>query len=180
MAVVLINTSGSAITANIAGTGAKMCIGLEITDAAADGNGVLLKALVNTDPRPDATAMLDTSWMCWFEEQAGWSSMGFNDAGWVKPKIIDDYDPEPLGLCKYIYPGVFWFRKKFNSVSSGLLDVKFIKESNLLPVKNEIFTLQGRKVTHEEIRMMKANTILIQKTLFKNGGMKTQKICVTR
>ena len=180
MAVVLINTSGSAITANIAGTGAKMCIGLEITDAAADGNGVLLKALVNTDPRPDATAMLDTSWMCWFEEQAGWSSMGFNDAGWVKPKIIDDYDPEPLGLCKYIYPGVFWFRKKFNSAASGLINVNLIKDAKFMPVRIELFTLQGRKLTNAEIRRLDANTLILQKTVFKNGEVQTKKICVTR
>lgn len=157
---------------NFTGTGSTMCIGLEIADAAADGNGVLIKAILNTTSNPSTTDMLDTTWTCWFDEQSGWSTMGFNDDHWVHPTVIKAYDPKPLGKCEFIYPGEFWFRKVFTSGAAGIVQVPRFNRREHTVTSVELYTIDGRRMdaaTAQRRLGRMPNALILRKARYKDG-----------
>jgi hypothetical protein len=143
---------------------------IKVTDAAGDGNGVLIKAYLADSPT-DKRALLDTTWKCWFAEQAGWKTAGFDDANWINPGVIDAAD-RTASQVPFIYPNTFWYRKTFTSKEATRV-IANIRQGRVLldgAIKaHEYYTLRGRKVIRSDLAHRTGAGVIVERQLLKDG-----------
>jgi O-glycosyl hydrolase len=157
-------------------SGTTHCIGYEIADASADGNGVLFKGGIS---RTGSPLTVDTTWLCNQDTTAGWSSTAYTDtSSWIHPDTINAYDPSG-GAGHFIYPGQFWFRKKFTTAEStqilGAIG-RLVARDRVMAVG--YFTIDGKKLGSDRQAMQHCKTLLIRRTLYASGRKVDAKIVV--
>lgn len=150
---------------------------IEAFDVQQDGNGVLLKGYLSQLKKP----FFDTTWKCWFEEQSGWKTSGFDDGGWIHPDIVGAYDP--IRYAEFIYPNTFWYRKTFTSSEGTEVKVSIVKPQLTKPAlgKVEYFNLRGQRVLRSNHRAsLKTGQVLLRKDKYTNGAGKARKVMTVK
>jgi glucuronoarabinoxylan endo-1,4-beta-xylanase len=169
-------TSTAAISMS---AGSTHCISFDITDASSDGNGVLMKAGYTRSGA--AGVPMDTTWWCSDSAWAGWNTVAYTDTtNWSHPDTIAAYDAGG-GVGKFIYPGHFYFRKKFTSgqATQMLAEIQKLMQRDRV-VAVTYYTLQGREFTGDARKLRLSRNMLIRRTVYHSGRIEEARLLRVR
>lgn len=150
-------------------------IGLEVTEAVVDGNGVLLKFYGQPTASTWGDVHLDSTWKCSPDLVTGWNTSGFNDASWINPgHDVDTWMGRGPNNAQvpYVYPRKFWYRALFNSQDATEIVLRQIPGKGLTISTVEHFNLRGQKVPASMMKS-KPTSVTVRRVLNPDGTMET-------
>ncbi len=111
----------------------------------------------------------DSGWTHSWQAADGWNTAGFDDASWLPLEpfatgTIYDAVSDPLTQSSWIWPNDMWFRTTFQAPVVGTLRITRATLPKATAASPESFTLMGRRMPADNMRVLKTKTMVIQRT----------------